>query len=152
MALISCPECGHQISSLSRSCPNCGRPNENPQENMCLIEGVQYDLSEILMIAKDGDGPHNLLKAWEKIETITGLKSVNPSKLFDIILDTQSIPKEFKPWKREEANNIPKCPTCGSTKLQKLGIGTRAIDGFFFGRMSPEARAQFWCRNCDYRF
>lgn len=49
-------------------------------------------------------------------------------------------------------HNIPKCPACGSTKLQKLGIGTRAIDGFFFGRMSPEARAQFWCRNCDYRF
>ena len=26
MALISCPECGKQISSLAKSCPNCGCP------------------------------------------------------------------------------------------------------------------------------
>ena len=28
MALIKCPECGKEISSLAKSCPNCGCPIE----------------------------------------------------------------------------------------------------------------------------
>lgn len=28
MAIIKCPECGHEISSEATSCPNCGRPFE----------------------------------------------------------------------------------------------------------------------------
>jgi hypothetical protein len=27
MALISCPECGRQISSAAEACPQCGHPN-----------------------------------------------------------------------------------------------------------------------------
>lgn len=26
MALIACPECGHQVSTLAKSCPSCGAP------------------------------------------------------------------------------------------------------------------------------
>lgn len=26
MALITCPECGKQVSSLAKACPNCGAP------------------------------------------------------------------------------------------------------------------------------
>jgi len=26
MALITCPDCGKEISSSAESCPNCGRP------------------------------------------------------------------------------------------------------------------------------
>ncbi len=26
MALINCPECGHQVSNTAKSCPNCGTP------------------------------------------------------------------------------------------------------------------------------
>lgn len=28
MALIKCPDCGKEISSSAKSCPNCGRPLE----------------------------------------------------------------------------------------------------------------------------
>lgn len=26
MALIKCPECGHEVSSEAKNCPNCGYP------------------------------------------------------------------------------------------------------------------------------
>jgi hypothetical protein len=31
MALIHCPECGNQVSSLAPTCPNCGCPIAKPQ-------------------------------------------------------------------------------------------------------------------------
>ncbi len=30
MSIIICPECGHEISNLAESCPNCGRPSSVP--------------------------------------------------------------------------------------------------------------------------
>lgn len=48
--------------------------------------------------------------------------------------------------------NLPKCPTCGSTKLTKKGAGARMIDGWFFGRHSVEGRAQWRCENCGHLF
>lgn len=32
MALIKCPECGHEISDQALSCPNCGAPTERGEE------------------------------------------------------------------------------------------------------------------------
>lgn len=30
MALVACPECSHQVSTLAASCPQCGRPISPP--------------------------------------------------------------------------------------------------------------------------
>ena len=46
--------------------------------------------------------------------------------------------------------DLPQCPTCGSTNLTKIGAMTRGIDRAFFGRHSPEAKAQFRCNKCGY--
>lgn len=32
MALITCPDCGRDVSSLAPACPNCGRPMEKEEE------------------------------------------------------------------------------------------------------------------------
>lgn len=29
MALINCPDCNHSVSSIAKTCPNCGYPMEN---------------------------------------------------------------------------------------------------------------------------
>jgi hypothetical protein len=43
MALIKCPECGHEISDQAESCPNCGLPQNN-----CLNEvALQTELNRI---------------------------------------------------------------------------------------------------------
>lgn len=47
MSLIKCPECGNEISSLARSCPNCGCPidvdeTNGSQSGTCCPECGQY--------------------------------------------------------------------------------------------------------------
>jgi uncharacterized membrane protein YvbJ len=42
MALIKCPECGHEVSDEALSCPNCGHPfksiNQITQQSPVIIE------------------------------------------------------------------------------------------------------------------
>ena len=52
----------------------------------------------------------------------------------------------------QTVNHVPKCPTCGSTKLTKQTVMSRGISGFLFGRHSVEGRAQFLCDNCGYQW
>ncbi len=40
MALIQCPECGKTVSSLAVSCPHCGCPIAQEQEEMPAIETI----------------------------------------------------------------------------------------------------------------
>lgn len=42
MALITCPECGKQVSNMSKSCPNCGFP-------------ISLETNDIIRIKIDND-------------------------------------------------------------------------------------------------
>lgn len=55
MALIQCPECGGNVSTAAAVCPHCGFPIavSNPNENICLIFGEPYDLSDVLTLLKN---------------------------------------------------------------------------------------------------
>ncbi len=44
MALISCPECGKEISDKAASCPNCGSPiNDSANKKFCQHCGASID-------------------------------------------------------------------------------------------------------------
>ena len=34
MALIKCNECGHEVSSRAKTCPNCGNPLDEEKEEL----------------------------------------------------------------------------------------------------------------------
>lgn len=43
--LIKCPECNNEISDKADRCIHCGCPIIKEQkENVCIINGVEYDL------------------------------------------------------------------------------------------------------------
>lgn len=54
--------------------------------------------------------------------------------------------------KQQQSQSQPqiKCPTCGSTNVQKIGSGERAASIFGFGLFSRKARKTFKCNSCGY--
>lgn len=48
--------------------------------------------------------------------------------------------------------SAPTCPTCQSTNVQKISVGSKAVGGFFFGLFSSDVRNTMKCNNCGYKW
>lgn len=46
----------------------------------------------------------------------------------------------------------PKCPTCGSPKVQKITLTKKAVGGAMFGIFSSSVRKTFECKSCGYKW
>ena len=47
---------------------------------------------------------------------------------------------------------LPKCPTCGSTRIHKISLASKAIGGYMWGIFSSNVRNTFECYNCGYKW
>lgn len=48
--------------------------------------------------------------------------------------------------------NMPKCPTCGSTDIQKISTASKVVGASLFGLFSRTAKSQFKCNKCGYKW
>lgn len=53
MALITCPECGKEVSDKAKMCPNCGYPINDPtvpdvEHDILVFKGQRYDFKEAM--------------------------------------------------------------------------------------------------------
>lgn len=78
----------------------------------------------------------------------------------DYYIDGKPLPNpDLTPQQIAQANaqaqdwlNKPKCPTCGSTNIQKISGASKAIGFVAFGLLNKNARSQFKCNNCGYKW
>ena len=70
MALEPCKECNKEISTLAKSCPNCGAPNENvkkqSQSNNSPAEWTVAEDSKLLSLYKKNVPEFALAKILKK--------------------------------------------------------------------------------------
>lgn len=59
-----------------------------------------------------------------------------------IVIQTVDIP----------TSNIPHCPTCGSTNVERISIGSKAVGAYMFGLFSSNVRNTYRCKNCKYKW
>lgn len=54
---------------------------------------------------------------------------------------------------RKDDGNLPKCPTCGSTNIEKISTGTKVGAAALFGLFAlAKISKTFKCRNCGYQW
>ena len=51
-----------------------------------------------------------------------------------------------------KGQNIPKCPTCGSTNIQKISGTKRWLSAGLFGLASSDIGKSMVCRSCGFKF
>lgn len=163
MAIILCPECKNKISSKANTCPNCGCPiTENGSMKICKINGMEYDFTDfynrIITVKRNNGlwGDKDFKAVIYEISSLTGLSS--PFRLCQIIVDTEKVPEEyngetmneFKAKQHAIQASKPKCPTCNSTNIRKIGTGERAVSVIGFGLLSKKINKTWKCNNCGH--
>lgn len=144
MALITCPECGKQISDKAASCPGCGYPLADEdldivQENTNIVEinGVNVDIYDLYELYSG-----NRVKIAQAIQKMTGIgttesvemtkqylkdRGLRPMNWADEIFDTfggdtsakrvEKKQEEKRHLKQLKKEKIPFCPKCHSTSI-----------------------------------
>lgn len=174
MSLIKCTECGKEFSDKAKCCPNCSCPTEDiindtyKNSNTLCIDDLVYDVSDVVKLLTNGDRDDAYAIAEEMI----------PHKVSGEITDildclTQGI---FLPWSKDEfgylrnqiigqqisskeqriksqaTQNIPHCPNCNSTNIQKISMTSRVIGSMMLGILSSNIGKTYQCNKCKYKW
>lgn len=96
------------------------------------------DISAITKISKDK----------KFFESMIALKEKDPIE-FQLKL-TQFKATTVQQESATQQQNVPKCPTCGSTNIKKISAGSRWLSTGLFGISSSKMGKSMECRNCGY--
>ena len=123
MGIIICPKCGEKIPDTSRKCKNCGW---------------------------DGVASY-LLNEPRRKDNIRRQQEINER-------DRRERERELQMTQQSISNNppepvcVPKCPTCGSTNVQKISGAKRWLTTGLFGLASGDLGKIMRCKNCGYKW
>ena len=53
---------------------------------------------------------------------------------------------------KQQTQNVPKCPTCGSTNIEKISSSKRWLTTGLFGLASSNVGKTMHCKNCGYKW
>lgn len=54
--------------------------------------------------------------------------------------------------KTQQTDNRPKCPTCGSTNIEKISVGKKIGGSLLFGVFSSDVKNTMHCKNCGAKW
>lgn len=52
----------------------------------------------------------------------------------------------------QQSQNRPKCPTCGSTNIEKISAGKKLAGSMLFGLFSSDVRNTMHCKDCGTKW
>lgn len=161
MALITCPECGKEISSKAFTCPNCGCPIINKKFKI-IITDYNTDTSALAGI---NEVFHQQLSYDEVMKILDNLPYIITE--YDTQEEMEEYARQLKSprWGLEidvespdgrhlyvDNSNKVKCPSCGSKNVLYISVGERIFGAVMFGLLSNKRKKTFHCNSCKYEW
>lgn len=123
------------------------RGHENPIGTYnCKFDGCKYEIEAITY--------DEYLTLWavtknnDLILAMNELKEKDPIEFQLKLADFEIKWQEMK----KARDTTPKCPTCGSTNIQRVSASSKAGSVFLFGLVSQKVKHQWHCNNCKYEW
>ena len=168
-----CPTCGfpmasflkeHKLNDFDKTwvCPKCGNlyeftTNKRPICEYCDATMVQCEETNKEIINSTFAKPKEVQKEYE-----TSLAKKYGNNQFSEEAYNHRM-DEIRKWREEydrkeqarqsaQQQNVPHCPVCNSTNIEKISLGKKAKGSFLFGFFSSDVRNQMHCKDCGYKF
>lgn len=156
MSLIKCLECGREISDKATVCIHCGCPIEKDRNLYATKKFVYMCMSTSC-----------LSNPFKEFDEYKGEIQVCPdcgkqleyyeTEIIDNdtnLVVKRSVEEAYGNMHNTSAqlSNMPKCPTCSSTNIKKIGSISKVAGAVTFVIFSKTAKSQFECKNCGYKW
>ena len=141
-----CKECAQIYlyslkSEVKNGCKNCGSKN--------LIEASNWWNDSIEISLKNKNNKEGkILEEIAYVENILNRQLTEHEK--QIYYNRSTEAAQWTKNLMNEAKHQPKCPTCQSTNIRKIGTLERGASVGMFGLFSKKINKTFKCNNCDY--
>ena len=135
-------------------CPKCGEINFIDSITNCHFCNEPYVITDYKWSLDDGD--RNMYKII--IEEYAKPNPHNDEELYNkrIALEKsqQQATLDMMYMEKQQAQraNVPKCPTCGSTNVEKISTAQKAFGFALVGLFSSNLGKTMHCKNCGYKW
>lgn len=135
-------------------CPKCQEYYGGGVFKMC--EECLYCKGDLVELNIDKDNFNILYKISSDnnfLQAMIDLKDKDPIEFQLKMSQFRTQVNQTKAIEEQKQNaNVPKCPTCGSTNIEKISFGKKAFGGALFGIFSSDVRKTMHCKNCGYKW
>lgn len=145
---------------MSEKCPKCGAMQVNDIDNaktydkMCCCCGFMVASIDKQDYVSKFECPDcgSLSGTLEENDFKLGVRCSNCGKLHIMLEKHTTIDNRNSSPKPTVNANVPKCPNCGSTNIQKISASAKLGGAMMFGIFSKTAKSQWKCRNCGSKW
>lgn len=136
-----CPKCGHiEPLNLGKTCDYCNT----------LLQETEYILEDVTEQGRGKIKPEIRKVIFEKYIKDNPMYSEEAVKNREEKENRErlNLPSSYKP----KEDNIPKCPTCGSTNVKHISTLNRAASIGVFGLFSSKIGKNYECLDCKAKW
>lgn len=144
-----CPNCRQNFSEEFDECVCCGETLVL-QQNMEEIEDLPTDKAIYSMTDQE---ILDTYKSYKEFLLQQGTITTDEDFVQGIRQNTHDkrmSQMELETVQTKNEKNIPKCPTCQSTNIQKINGLERGVSVAAWGLFSKKINKSFKCKNCGY--
>lgn len=123
------------INKEEQTCQYCG----------CTLLPMNIDVFEFGTIVDISGDP-------SFIEAMDDLKQKDPIEFQLKMSQFKTQLQQQESSKQTEEDNTPRCPTCGSTDIQKISEAKRWLSTGLFGLASSDIGKSMCCKKCGYKW
>lgn len=131
-----CKECGYIYEGQTppNPCPVCKFNNTLVDEDMDILQQLRCS--------------QQLIEAMQELRD----KDIIEYELKMSQFRTQYEQQTSRQIKEQQSDSRPKCPTCGSTNIEKISVGKKIGGSMLFGIFSSDVRNTMHCKNCGAKW
>ena len=144
-----CPKCRGLYFDQDEQCANC-KIELIDKDVFNTALGEYYKMNHSQRVANRFDSRYEIVCKYQFPEIYEF--NQQESDRYYAELQRNARQRQLEQQRIEKQQNIPKCPTCGSTNIEKIS-DVKKVAGFLtVGVFSKNFGKTYHCKNCDYRW